>query len=48
MNTQQLALVFPGQGSQKVGMLAELGESFSSIKTTFAEASDGWATICGT
>ena len=40
MNTQQLALVFPGQGSQKVGMLAELGESFNSIKTTFAEASE--------
>ena len=40
MDTQQLALVFPGQGSQKVGMLAELGESFSIIKNTFAEASD--------
>jgi [acyl-carrier-protein] S-malonyltransferase len=40
MDTQQLALVFPGQGSQKVGMLAELGESFSIVKNTFAEASD--------
>ena len=40
MNTQQLALVFPGQGSQKVGMLAELGESYNIIKTTFTEASD--------
>ena len=40
MDTQQLALVFPGQGSQKVGMLAELGESFSIIKDTFTEASD--------
>ncbi|MBB5188493.1 [acyl-carrier-protein] S-malonyltransferase [Zhongshania antarctica] len=39
MNTQQLALVFPGQGSQKVGMLAELGAAFPSIKATFAEAS---------
>ncbi|WP_373091484.1 ACP S-malonyltransferase [Zhongshania sp.] len=39
MNTQQLALVFPGQGSQKVGMLAELGAAFPSVKTTFAEAS---------
>lgn len=43
MDTQQLALVFPGQGSQKVGMLAELGESFSVIKDTFAEASDALA-----
>jgi [acyl-carrier-protein] S-malonyltransferase len=40
MDTQQLALVFPGQGSQKVGMLAELGESFSIVKNTFTEASD--------
>ncbi|MEX1669299.1 ACP S-malonyltransferase [Zhongshania guokunii] len=39
MNTQQLALVFPGQGSQKVGMLAELGAAFPSVKATFAEAS---------
>ena len=43
MDTQQLALVFPGQGSQKVGMLAELGESFSIIKDTFAEASEALA-----
>ena len=43
MDTQQLALVFPGQGSQKVGMLAELGESFSVIKDTFAEASEALA-----
>jgi [acyl-carrier-protein] S-malonyltransferase len=33
------AFVFPGQGSQKVGMLAELAEKFSSIEATFAEAS---------
>ncbi|WP_373084398.1 ACP S-malonyltransferase [Zhongshania sp.] len=39
MNTQQLALVFPGQGSQKVGMLAELGAAFPTVKATFAEAS---------
>ena len=43
MDAQQLALVFPGQGSQKVGMLAELGESFSIIKDTFAEASEALA-----
>lgn len=33
------AFVFPGQGSQKVGMLAELAEKFSSIQATFTEAS---------
>lgn len=32
--------VFPGQGSQSVGMLAELAEKHEIIKTTFAEASD--------
>ena len=36
-----LALVFPGQGSQSVGMLAELSELHPSIKATFAEASEG-------
>nr|5YPV_A Chain A, Malonyl CoA-acyl carrier protein transacylase [Acinetobacter baumannii] len=34
------AFVFPGQGSQKVGMLAELAEQFSGVGQTFAEASD--------
>lgn len=34
-----LALVFPGQGSQAVGMLAELHQEFDIVRTTFAEAS---------
>lgn len=34
------AFVFPGQGSQKVGMLSELAEQYPSVKATFAEASD--------
>ena len=34
------AIVFPGQGSQKVGMLVELAEQFSSVQETFAEASE--------
>ena len=34
------AVVFPGQGSQTVGMLAELAEQFDVVKQTFAEASD--------
>ncbi|ATO33670.1 Malonyl CoA-acyl carrier protein transacylase [Dickeya dianthicola] len=33
------AMVFPGQGSQSVGMLAELAEKFPLIKETFDEAS---------
>ena len=34
-----LAFVFPGQGSQSVGMLKELAEQFSDVKTVFEEAS---------
>lgn len=36
----KFAIVFPGQGSQSVGMLADLGEQFAIVKATFAEASD--------
>ena len=35
-----LAFVFPGQGSQSVGMLKELAENFSVVEVTFKEASD--------
>jgi [acyl-carrier-protein] S-malonyltransferase len=35
-----LAFVFPGQGSQKIGMLAELSEKYAVISQTFAEASE--------
>lgn len=35
----KFAIAFPGQGSQSVGMLAELAESYPIIKETFAEAS---------
>ena len=34
------ALLFPGQGSQSVGMLAELAEVYPQIGATFQEASD--------
>lgn len=36
-----LAFVFPGQGSQSIGMLAELAELHAGVRETFAEASDG-------
>lgn len=36
----KLAFVFPGQGSQSVGMLVEMAEAYPEIKDTFAQASD--------
>jgi len=46
----KLALVFPGQGSQSVGMLAELHAEFATVRDTFTEASaalgyDLWALV---
>lgn len=35
-----VAFVFPGQGSQAVGMLAALAQEFSVVQQTFAEASE--------
>jgi len=37
--TQSLAFVFPGQGSQAVGMLSELADRYAVVRTTFEEAS---------
>src|SRR5690606_7356678 len=37
---KNLAIVFPGQGSQSVGMLQELAAAFPSVRQTFAEASE--------
>lgn len=46
----KLAIVFPGQGSQAVGMLSELAEQHEAVTQTFAEASevlgyDLWALV---
>jgi [acyl-carrier-protein] S-malonyltransferase len=35
-----IAGVFPGQGSQSIGMLAELADAYVEVKNTFTEASD--------
>ena len=37
---KKFAMVFPGQGSQSVGMLAELAEQFPVVTETFKQASD--------
>lgn len=47
---RRIAVVFPGQGSQTVGMLNELSEAYPVVKQTFSEASkalgfDLWA-VC--
>jgi [acyl-carrier-protein] S-malonyltransferase len=46
----KFAIVFPGQGSQAIGMLADLAVNFDVVKQTFAEASevlgyDLWALV---
>ena len=35
----RIAVIFPGQGSQVVGMLSELAEAYPEIRDTFTEAS---------
>jgi [acyl-carrier-protein] S-malonyltransferase len=40
MSHNTTAFVFPGQGSQKVGMLAAAHEQFQAVRDTFAEASE--------
>lgn len=46
----KFAIVFPGQGSQAIGMLAELAQQYDVVNQTFAEASDAlgydlWALV---
>ncbi len=41
MTVSTLAFVFPGQGSQSVGMVAELAELHPQVREAFTEASDG-------
>jgi [acyl-carrier-protein] S-malonyltransferase len=39
MSMKSLGFVFPGQGSQSVGMLADVAQEFPEIESTFSEAS---------
>ena len=50
MSTSTFSIVFPGQGSQSVGMLGALAEAYPLVAQTFAEASDAldydlWALV---
>lgn len=50
MHFSTYSVVFPGQGSQSVGMLAELAQQYPLIRETFVEASDAlgfdlWALV---
>jgi len=40
MSKDSLAFVFPGQGSQKIGMLAEMAAEYPVVQATFSEASE--------
>ncbi|MBV2122780.1 MAG: malonyl CoA-acyl carrier protein transacylase, partial [Candidatus Thiodiazotropha sp. (ex Ctena orbiculata)] len=40
MSDTQFSMVFPGQGSQSVGMLKQLAEDYAVVTETFKEASD--------
>ena len=40
MTQQNLGFIFPGQGSQQIGMLSDLAAEYSLITATFAEASE--------
>ncbi|HKK22422.1 MAG TPA: ACP S-malonyltransferase [Pseudohaliea sp.] len=52
MTDSSLAFVFPGQGSQRTGMLSDAHAHFSCVRDTFAEASDAlgydlWGLVSG-
>lgn len=40
MNNPKLAIIFPGQGSQSLGMLSSIAEEYELIQQTYAEASE--------
>lgn len=51
MEGMNIVVVFPGQGSQSIGMLADYAETWPEIKDTFKQASDAlgydcWDIVC--
>lgn len=51
MNGMDIAVIFPGQGSQSIGMLADYAEIWPQIEETFKQASDAigfdcWDIVC--
>ena len=51
MTNKSFSIVFPGQGSQSVGMLGDIAAQFGEVKETFTEASDllgydMWKLVC--
>lgn len=40
MNNQSIAFVFPGQGSQHLGMLSDMATQYPEVADTFAQASE--------
>lgn len=51
MDGMNIVVVFPGQGSQSIGMLADYAETWPTIEETFKQASDAlgydcWDIVC--
>lgn len=51
MNDINIVVVFPGQGSQSIGMLSDYAEAWPTIEETFQQASDAlgydtWDIVC--
>ena len=40
------AFIFPGQGSQFIGMGQDLADSFSEAREVFEEVTNRWGSLC--
>ena len=45
--SMKYAVIFPGQGSQNVGMLNDWAAQYPTVKATFDEASTALGLTCG-